>query len=63
MRAGSAFLHKILGNWEHVSDAADLVDGVEGCNLKKMTRNQLHDMVLGLREMGRKYCKFPSPRD
>ncbi|CCX14181.1 Similar to Uncharacterized kinase C1B1.02c; acc. no. O13863 [Pyronema omphalodes CBS 100304] len=55
MRAGSAFLHKILGNWEHVFDAADLVDGVEGCNLKKMTRNQLHDMVLGLREMGRKY--------
>lgn len=57
----SAFLHKILGNWdslrdeEATSEAEDEHEGVHAGYLKSMTRSQLHDMVLGLREMGRKY--------
>jgi hypothetical protein len=58
-KAGSAFLHKILGNWESVNEVVDYeqADEEDRGYLKKMTRNQLHDMVLGLREMGRKYCE------
>ncbi|KAF8249557.1 ATP-NAD kinase [Wilcoxina mikolae CBS 423.85] len=56
-KAGSAFLHKILGSWESVNEVVDheQEDEEDRGYLEKMTRNQLHEMVLGLREMGRKY--------
>ena len=31
-------------------------------HVTEMTRSQLHDMVRGLREVGRKYCSLPSTK-
>jgi hypothetical protein len=64
---GSAFLHKILG-LDGVQGEEEEEKGEGGLKakgkkknglLRSMTRSQLHDMVLGLREMGRKYGMFP----
>ena len=53
-RAGNAFLHRVLGHWDNLGELTAAPDD-EAAYLKTMTRGQLHDMVLGLREMGRKY--------
>jgi hypothetical protein len=57
-RNGAAFLHKLLG----LEDVEELEEEDREVGKGKavgpaisMTRGQLHDMVLGLREMGRKY--------
>ena len=65
----SAFLHKILGNWNNIQDknktgaVEDEHEDVHAGYLKSMTRSQLHDMVFGLREMGRKYGMYRRPRE
>ena len=58
-RAGTAFLHKILGSWQQLQCMPEIDEEKNdaACEyIREMSTNQLHEMVLGLREMGRKYA-------